>query len=304
MIKTYTYQNIAWLDLESPTREEVRELMQRYELDPLVCEELIATSFKPKVDVYQNCIYLILHFPTLKKGDDDDESHEVDFVIGKDFIITAHYDTMDPLHSFSKLFEVNSILDKSNLGEHAGFIFFYMIRELYKNISVELDAIRQELKHVEQKIFRGDEKKMVAELSKISRDLLDLKESTSMHKSVLESFEVAGGKFFGQDFAYNLKLITEEYYSLASAIRENREFLQELRDTNDSLLDYKQNETMKTFTVLAFIFLPLSFVSSLFINAEEAFPSLNTPREFWVVTLCMAIFALVSILLFRYKDWL
>jgi Mg2+ and Co2+ transporter CorA len=138
MIQKYTYKRLTWIDLESPSSDEVAKVMSEYKLHPLVAEELLQKSLKPKVDFYNDYIFLILHIPVRTK--DAVKDQEVDFVIGKEFIITTKYDTVEPLHNFSKMFEVNSILDKSGIGEHAGFIFFHMLKKLYKNMSHELNA--------------------------------------------------------------------------------------------------------------------------------------------------------------------
>jgi len=121
MISKYTYKKLTWVDLESPTKEEVITLKDEYKLPDLVADELYEPTTRSKIDKYDNVIYLILHFPVLDgKGQTE---REIDFAIGKNFIITTHYETIDPIHEFSKIFEVNSILDKTNMGDHAGFFF-------------------------------------------------------------------------------------------------------------------------------------------------------------------------------------
>ena len=132
MLTKYTHNNITWIDLESPTKDEVHKIMGEYSIYPVVAEELLMPTMKPKVDIYDNYIYIILHFPAFRHTHGSQQNQEVDFIVGKDFIITTRYDTIDPLHKFSKVFEVNSILDKSGIDKHAGYIFFFMIKKLYK----------------------------------------------------------------------------------------------------------------------------------------------------------------------------
>src|SRR3989338_3836578 len=106
MIARHNYKNLKWIDLECPTNEEVRQVIGEYNIDSLVAQELVGPSLRPKVEVYSNLIYLILHFPIVrrKQGKRFVEQQEIDFIIGKDFIITSRYDAVDPLHQFSKLF--------------------------------------------------------------------------------------------------------------------------------------------------------------------------------------------------------
>jgi Mg2+ and Co2+ transporter CorA len=100
------------------------------------------------------------------------------------------------------------------MAQHAGYIFFYMIQNLYKNLENRLDHVRDILKDIENQIFSGNERQMVQEVSKLNRLLLNYRESTDLHQEILESFEVAGKKFFGKDFEYHLRSITGEYYKV------------------------------------------------------------------------------------------
>ena len=81
-----------------------------------------------------------------------------------------------------------------------------------------------------------------------------------------------------------------------------RDSLVELRETNNSLLSTKQNEVMKTLTVLAFLFLPISFMASLF--GMSNIPLAATPPGFWFALGIMAIIAFSCLLYFRHKEWL
>lgn len=303
MITKYTHKKLTWIDLESPSVEEVRQVVKEYNIHHLVAEELNGPSVKPKVVLYDNFIYLILHFPSLRRRDDT-AVREVDFIIGKDFIITTRYDTLDAFHKFSKIFEVNSILDKSDIGEHAGYVFFYMIREAYRTLGIELEAIGDSLETIQKKIFSGEEKDMVKKISEVNRTLLDYVRATDLHKDVLESFERAGRTFFGESFSYHLQSITGEYYQIEDLLDSNREFLKELRETNNSLLTTKQNEIMKTLTILAFVIVPLAFVTQLFSMNTVYLPIVGIKYDFWIVVGIMIAAALAMLAFFKYKKWL
>ena len=299
MITKYTHKDLTWVDLEAPTKEDVLNVMEEYNVHPLVADELLHPTLRPKVDVYDNLIYLILHFPTISHKHGGQTEQEVDFIIGKNFLITTHYNIVDPLHDFSKVFEVNSILDKSNIAEHGGFLFFYLIRELYRDLNGELDHIYDALERIETKIFKGGEVKMVETISKVSHDLLNFKEAIAPHREVLESFEVAGEKFFGKDFTYYLTDISGEYYKINSMMEGHRDTLAELRETNDSLLTTKTNETMKVLTIMASLALPAAIIASVF--------GMNTKApidNFWTIVGGIAVFTALLFVFFKYKKWM
>lgn len=260
MISKYIYKKLVWIDVQSPTREEITHLSEEYGISPLVGEELLSKSVRSKVDLYDNFIYLILHFPKIGHSHKKNTEQEIDFIIGKEFIITVHYDLVDPLHEFSKFFEVQSTLEKGLQVEHAGFLFFLIAKELYKNLMTELDDINHSLKKIEQNIFEGKETEMVRTLSTTQQKLLDFKQATRFHGEILSSFEKAGKKFFGEEFLYYLSAIIDEHRKVQSVLESHREMLVDLRETNDSLLTSKTNETIKNLTLISIVIFVLTLI--------------------------------------------
>ena len=306
MVQTRHYNNLVWVDVANPSREEVLDLVKTYDLHPLVGEDMLSRSSKPHIEYHDTYIYLMLQIPVRSKvgGKYVIDEKEIDFVIGQNFLISVTYDTIESLHNFSKIFEADSIIDKKNLGAHAGFIFYYMMKQLYAHMIDDLENMKDALVASEDKIFSGDERHMVQVLSNLSRELIDLKQSSRLHKEVLEAFGPVAHTFFGKDFRFYIDDILKEYAKIDELAANNRELLTDLRETNDSLLSTKQNETMKTFTILAFITLPLTLFSSLFAMNTSSTPIVGHPFDFAIILGIMAVAALALLLFFKHKKWL
>jgi len=303
MRSRYEHNGLVWLDLESPSRAEVQDIVNEFDIAPLVAEELLLPSTKPRIELYQGYMYLVLHFPALRHSHKSREQ-EIDFIIGKNYLITTRYDTVDPLHNFSKIFEVNAVLDKSNIGDHAGYIFFYMLKKLYKSVEHEVEYVRHDLATIEEHVFSGEEVQMVAAISRSARDLLSLRQTIEPHREILHEFEETAPRFFGDDFTPYTRTISNEYYRVHNHITRNIDFLHELRETNNSLLSTKQNETMKTLTVITAVLAPLSIITGIFGISSSFIPIVNTPEGFWFVGLLMLIGAAGIVTIFKLKRWL
>ncbi len=303
MLSRYTHRGLTWVDLESPTAAEVRQVMSDFDIHPLIGEELLTPSLKPKVDRYDNCIYLILHFPAFGK-DDTAPSQEVDFILGTNFIVTTRYETVDPFLKFSRVFETNSLLNREALGTHAGFIFFFMMRNLYRALEHHLETLALGLTHIESRIFSGGEKEMVIDLSRMSRVLLNFKQTLSPHKQVLESLEAAGVRFYGQDFVYHLRSITGDYFRVAASLDSHKDALLELRETNNSLLSTKQNETIQILTAMTFFTAPLTLIAGVFGMNTIDTPIVTSPQGFWILLGAMFLVGVMLYIFFKVKRWL
>lgn len=303
MISRYNHQKINWIDLESPTHQEIITIADEFDLHPVISNELLNRSERAKVDVYSNAIYLILHFPIRNKKTERVEEVEVDFVLTENNLITTHYELVDPLHEFAKVFEAGSYLNNGRNNSHAGFLFFFAIRELYKNSLYILESLGHDIRDIEKHIFAGDEAEMVANISKINRALIDIKQSMRYHKETLKSFSQACIKMYGEDFAYYLNAIEGEYERIEQLAEESRQMIRDLRETNDSLLSAKTTATIKRLTAVNVVVLPIMLIVFIF-GMNSIYLRLDDSLSLIMVFSCMLVVGLISFIYFRHKKWL
>lgn len=304
MITRYEHKGLMWLDVESPTREEVAELVREFEIHPLIGEELLAPSARPKAEPHNGSLYLVLHFPAFEHHHGNDHRQEVDFIVGKKFMITVRYEEIDVLQKFSKEFEVNSILDRSSVGDHAGFLFYLLVKRLYRSLSHELEHVETRLTEAEGRIFQGEEEKMVVALSHVHRVVLEFRQTLRGHEEILRSFEKAGSRFFGEEFAPYLDAIVGEFHRVGSALESHRETLFELRATNDSLLSAKASGVMRTLTAITFATFPPAFIAWLFSMRADHMPIIGANGDFWIIFGLMILSTLATFWFFAYKKWI
>lgn len=302
MITRHKERNLTWIDLVNPSMGEIRLLMKEFDLDPIIAQELSVPSPRARAEKRGSTLFLVLHFPTLRTLSSRPE-HEIDFVIGKEYLITTRYATVDPLHSFAKALEVNTVLGRGH-DEHGGHLFVGMAKDLYRGLYLETERLHEKLNEIEDRIFAGREREMVAEISAAGRIIHDFRRTIEPHRMMLESLEPYGERLFGAAFAYHMRSIVGEHARVEHTLEHLKEWLEELRETNNSLLTTKQNDIMKRFTVLAFVFLPLSFIAGLFGMNTQNNPIVGAPADFWIIVAIMAILAVSCYVYFRRKDWL
>jgi magnesium transporter len=303
MISKYTYKGLTWVDIESPTEEEVLHVAEEYGIPSMVGEEMYTHNFQSKVDAYPSFIYLVLHFPHIPHAGGNSSEQEIDFVLGDKFIITTRYEPNDALHEFAKTFEVDAILEKRMDVDHAGFLFYHLIKTLYAHSRYQLNEVNLLLKEAEKKIFEGKEGEMVATISNINRTLLDFRQALRFHKEVLDSFEVSAKQFFGEKFGYYISIIISEYNKTQAILDSHKEILNDLRNTNDSLLASKTNETIKILTIITFLISPVSVIASIF-TMNTNFHLINTQGQLYGVLCAMLATSSVVFIYFKKRKWL
>jgi len=301
MISRYSHQGLTWIDLEIPSREEIVHISEEFNIPSIVGDEMFTNSLRSKVDLYDNFIYLILHFPDINNNGVIEDDLEIDFIIGKNFLITVRYETVVPIKEFSSMFETEGL--HSNVKNHGGVLFATMMKQIYKQCLLELDETTANIRDIEHRIFEGQEEKMVKILSHTRRKLLDFKQTTRFHTDILESYEAASKQFFGDDYHYYSTAIVSEFNKVNGLLQSHREILNELQQTNDSLLSTKSNEIMKTFTILTFVMLPLSVITGVF-GMNASFVFINDLPDFFFIVAAMSLTGVVMFIFFKYRKWL
>ncbi len=303
MVTRRTHNNLLWLDLKSPSQEEVRSIMREFDVHPLVADELLSPSVRQKTERYGDFLYLMFSFPAFGRKHEH-VGKELDIVVGKNLIITATYDEIEALNSFSRTFEGSAMLEHNALASHTGHMLYLMLSKMYRTIVDEIEYIREELQNIEEQVFAEKERQMVVEISRASRIVLDFRRTLSPHQEILSSLETLGARLIGQEFAFYARLLQNESLKVQRGLDELRDSLQELRETNNSLLSTKQNEVMKNLTVVAFIALPLSFIADIFTMSTTHTPLLGMPNDFWIILGAMGVMAAACLLYFKHKKWI
>lgn len=304
MIKRQELDGISWVDLESPNVEELEQISKEFSIDPFIVEELQAPTLKPSVISGDDYLYLILHFPVERHSHTKSSSQEVDFILGKNYIITVRYDEVDPIHKFHKTLETETIIDNEPAMHHAGELLYKIVMKLYAGVFHELDYQRDVIRRIEDEMFKGKEKEMVFEISKVSTVLRNFNILLETHATVLESFDRQAESIFGKHFTMYSKALLGEHQRTQTATNSYLQMAAGLRETNNSLLTTKQNEVMKVLTIMAFVTFPLSLIASIFGMNTSYIPIVGTPGDFWIVIGIMFGFTVLFFAYFIYKKWL
>ncbi len=296
------HKKLTWVDISNPTKEDAASLIHDFGINPAIAEELLLATRKSRIDAYDDHMYVILHFPTLKNG--ENVAEEVDFIIGKDFLVTARYSDVRAFSLFAHLFETETLPPSLSGGAHAGFLFYFLIKELYRSVEQSLEEIEVRLEKIETNIFNGREREMVHKLSLYGRDLADFDKTVGYHRDVLHSLALVGPRFFGEPFSFYLSRLESEFVRLNHQLQSDRAYFAELRETNNSLLSTKQNEVMKTLTIMAFVTFPLTLVAAIFGMNTIKTPLIGHPYDFWIIIGIMGVLSCIMFVYFKHKEWL
>jgi len=305
MVFRYKYQNGVWVDLEKPTEEEIREIAKEFSINESIQREISSPTPTPLVIDGDNHALLELHFPTQGNESDDLDNQEIDFVVGAHFVVTVRYEIIAPLHHLKKLFETRNLVT-GHESITTDVLLEILFAHLFSSVRDHTNHIENRLAHAEQEMFNGRERDTVRTISNINRAFLHLEAELANQEEPLSHFLKAHTvrNLFNASFTERAERILEERSQVMRLVRTHRAVATEMRETNIALLEARQNEIMKTLTVITFIFLPLELITFVFSMPLLGMPLVQNQNAFWIIIGSMTIVGASTTLLLAKKRWL
>lgn len=300
-----------WIDLQSPSEEELRQLASALSLPLTIVEELTSPSARTRCEVLPEAamLYLVFFVPATKRPGQGTET-EVDLIITPSWVVTVHYDHIDAIHKLRKELEVVIAEQEGRVRWDGVEIGRLILRKLYSSVRHELAAIRSDLETIEAQMYEGKEREMVFALAKSARDLLNVRQAIEPQEVMWRTLEEQVASLptslsaEGKAFSRLVRSARRAYREVLMEMKTLTAWLRELRETNNSLVSTKQNEVMQTLTIMAFVTFPLTLVSSIFGMNTKDLPIVGMPGDFWIVLGMMAGMTVAFFWYFWRKGWL
>ena len=307
MITKITSKKITWIDIKNPRDKDIIYLKEKFPfLHKTVLAEIIPPGYRAKVEKHKDYMFLILYYPIFNPAHKTTQSREVDIIITKNHIITSHYQTLIPL---KKLFDQINLYKENKekyLNDNTGVLLHHLILGMLDSAFSKLYAIEKNIDQIENSIFDGKEKQLVQEISLIKRDVLSFRRILAPQYAVIESLYKESVNFFGEQIVPYMEDTLGDFSRVQNLIEDQKETMQALSETNDSLLNTKINEIIKLLTIFSVMVLPLTLLTSVWGMNTEYLPFLHLPVP-WDFFSVMGIMLAISggmLLFFKKKKWL
>lgn len=291
----------VWLDLAAPTPEDGRLLRERFGFHELAVEDALSAVHHPKVESYGSYLYLILHGIAFKQSEHHFATHDVDFFLGKSFLVTVHDGTSRSIPHVRGLCGKSAhILDEGPLA-----LAHRIIDVMIEHYEPEMDALRAQIDELERAIFERPS-------SELMRDILALKRDVGSLRSVVLPQRDVIGRLARREFAlideavgYRFRDVHDSLVRLTDEASHFQERISSLLDAHLASVSNQLNQVMKVLTLIATIFMPLTVLTGLYgMNVQlPALPG-GEHAQFWWVMGLMGGLTVWMLAYFRSKKWL
>lgn len=299
-------KKLNWLNIENAGKKEIEYLKKKYKFENEHLKNSFATKTaqRPSIENGNDYIFMIMQFPVFH--DDHIISGEIDFFIGNGYLITLHNKNIETFNNFfsTSRKDPNSLI--SYQFESSAILLYEILEKLILNTYSILDKNSIVIEEVEDTIFAQKQKRSVTEILTLKRNIINIRKILQNHKNTIQKLMEMENKLMPEDdIADHYTFLLENSKKVWQILDNQKEMIDALYATNESLINYRTNEIMKTLTLFSVIVFPLTLLAAIFgMNTTEGMPFMNSANGFWQIILIMLIGCLIMILYFRKKKWL
>ncbi len=279
-MRTLEHKHITWIDFDSPTKDDVTYLHENFNIHPLVLEELITPTYQPKVLQYDSCLFFSIHIPLFDVKERTTYAGELDIILTKDHLITAH---RHPIYQIGKFFgELENSEGKRRLHmeETPTHVLYHLLEILLNSCFPKLRHISEKIDYIETEVFAGHEKEMVFEISLVKRDILNFRRTLKPQRSLIESLLATKHPFIPANLQAYFQDLIGTNVRVWNMLESNKETIEAFEATNNSLLSNKIEQTIKVLTIFSAVILPLTVYSNAMSMNTRHLPFENSDRRF------------------------
>ncbi len=308
MLKTLTVKNFTWIDIDHPVEEDIDRLKKEFAIRDSVLERLAPVIKRSEIEEYKDYLFIILHFPLYDPALRQSHSTELDVIITNNTLITTHNGDLSRHNIFfnncnNRLKEKNAFLSKGHV-----HLLYHLLDSLIDAQMPMLDHIADNIYAIEENVFKGKEKEMLREIAIVKRDIINFRRIIKPQHAILESLMRKTHRFCGIKNTVKLERHAQEVIGsnikIWNTIENHKEMIESIEATNESLLSYQLNETMKILTVVSVILAPMALIVQIWGMNVGGMPFAENSFGFSIILLIMFLTGILLLAYFKNKKWM
>ncbi len=289
-----------WVDLSAPTGEETRVLSDVFHFHPLSVEDAHSALQYPKIEPYPGYLYIVLHGIDLKRGQTQFATRDVDFFLGRNYLVTVHDGSSPTIERLRGVCDEHEHI----LGEGAVGLLHRIVDSMVDNYRPAIEELEERIDELEEMAFTGHDQ-MVREVLKLKRELASLRRVIIPQRDGIGRLARREFQAISDEMAYRFRDVYDHVVRYAEEAILFQDRITGILEVNLSTVSNRLNQVMKVLTVMSTIFLPLTVLTGMWgMNISlPHFPGGDAAQFWWIAGTMFAISA-AMLVVFRRNKWI
>lgn len=303
-VEEIEHNGIRWINIERPGPTEDTWLRENFEFHDLELEDVRSRNQRPKLDEYDDYLFLVLHLAVFDKRVGRLNAAELDIFIGPDYLITLPNDEIKPVEYLFERCKTNEEVREQRMGQDTGYLLYTIVDDAFSSFFPMLRKIGLKLDTIEEDIFeRSRSKEVVRDISNVKQEIINFRKIIRPQRAVLHDLERVKSRFFPDDLDVYFDDIVDASERMWDMLETYKEVVDGLEATNESVIDHNVGEVLRVLTIFSVFFLPLEVTGGIF-GMNNTIPGEGTVIGFWTVIAGMVAIVVTMWIWFRRRGWL
>jgi len=292
---------VTWIDVTSVHQVElVAKLGECFGLHPLVVEDILNTDQRPKVEDFGEYLYIVFRAFSCNGGHCPMETEQISLILGQNFVISFQ-------EKESTVF--NEILERIRTGKGrtvksgADYLAYSLLDTIVDNYFIVLEHLGERMEALEDALVANPAAKTLREIHLLKRDLISIRRSVWPLREVLNNLQREGSTLVTETTRVYLRDVYDHAIHAIDTLETFRDMISGMLDIYLSSASNRLNEVMKVLTIIATIFIPLTFIAGVYGMNFRYMPELKWRWGYPAVLLIMTVISAYMLYFFKKKKW-
>ena len=291
-IKTITWGDLTWVDIEQPTEEITKFLTEKYNFHPMDIEDALSLRQLSKVEEYPTYLFVIFHLLKYDKATKVSVRKQWSAFLGDKYLVTLHPVELSALDEFYHECELSEEARKDYMSQGSGYLLYQILDRALDSYFPVLDKIMNLTDAIEDNVF-NEGIEAAQELSSLRRDIITQRRVMFPTRTLLVELEKKLKRFSKIDLTVYFSDLMDHMNKICETLDENTDIIEVFKDADYLLSSYRANRGIRVLEVMLAILLPLVMVFGLYGMYITFFSTANKSSA-GIYFILLAIFVVFS----------
>jgi magnesium transporter len=299
-------EGLRWVKIDHPGPPEQQWLQENFEFHALDLEDVLSRNQRPKIDVYDDYLFIVLHFPVFDSAAGRLGAGELDLFVGPGFLITIPNQPLQPVEYLFERCRQKEELRDQLFSRGSGYLLYRIVDDGFDYCFPMLRKIGNKLDALEEQIFEGrSDQEIVRDISNVKQETISFRKVIRPQRPVLRDLERVKQRYLAEDLDLEIYFddIVDAHERIWDMLETYKEVGEALEETNESVISHRVNDILRVLTSISVIVLPLTLLASIW-GMNVGVPGEGSDAAFWIIVGSMVVLLVGMLTAFRRRGWL
>jgi len=295
---------LRWVNIEHPGSVERAWLEENFDFHALDLEDVTSRNQRPKIDVYDEYLFIVLHLPVFDPTARRLGSGELDVFVGPGYVVTIPNQPLQPVEYLFERCRTKEELREQLFARGSGYLLYRLVDDSFDYCFPMLRKIGNKLDALEDEIFEGRSEEVVRDISNVKQEIINFRKVIRPQRPVLRDLEKVKGRYLAPvDMEIYFDDVVDAHERIWDMLENYKEVVEALGETNESVISHRVNDILRVLTSISVVVLPLTLIASIW-GMNVGVPGEGDQTDFYVIVGAMLVMFLGMVAYFRRRGWL